>query len=60
MQSYLQPGQNVAVRGVSLSTALGTIVDVRAIGSSAEQLTELAVGPRGAGPKGIEAQRSRP
>ena len=59
MQSYLQPGQNVAVRGVSLSTALGTIVDVRAIGSSAEQLTELAVGPRGAGPKG-ESRRKGP
>ncbi len=52
MQS-LQPGQSVAVRGASLVTPLGTVVEVRAIGSSPEQLTELDVPrpPRG-GPKG--------
>jgi hypothetical protein len=52
MQSLLQPGQIVAVRGVSLVTPLGTVVDVRAIGSSPEQLTELTVPPpRGSDPK---------
>jgi hypothetical protein len=53
MQSLLQPGQTVAVRGVSLVTPLGTVVEVRAIGSSPEQLTELTLPPpRGPGPKG--------
>jgi hypothetical protein len=57
VQSLLQPGQSVAVRGSSLVTPLGTVVEVRAIGSSPEQLTELDVprpprgGPKG-GPKG--------
>jgi len=53
MQAILQAGQSVAVRGISLVTPLGTVVEVRAIGSSPEQLTELAVPPgRGPGPKG--------
>ena len=52
MQALLQQGQTVAARGVSLVTPLGTVVDVRAIGSSAEQLTELAVPPLRGGPKG--------
>ncbi len=56
LQAWLQPGQNVTVRGASLATALGTVLDVTAIGASPDQLTELAVGlpagPKGAGPKG--------
>jgi hypothetical protein len=56
MQALLQPGQTVAVRGVSLTSPLGTVINVSAIGPSPEQLTELAVrpsgGPKGAGPKG--------
>jgi hypothetical protein len=56
VQTWLQPGQTVAVRGVSLVTPLGTVIDVRAIGASPDQMTELAVrlpaGPKGAGPKG--------
>jgi hypothetical protein len=56
LQAWLQPGQTVAVRGVSLVTPLGTVIDVRAIGASPNQMTELAVrppaGPKGAGPKG--------
>jgi hypothetical protein len=58
MQSLLQQGQTVAARGASLVTPFGTVVDVRAIGSSAEQLTELAPpppprgGPRPKGPRG--------
>jgi hypothetical protein len=52
LQSFLQPGQTVAVRGVSLVTPLGTVVDVRAIGSSPEQLTDLTMGPPRGGPKG--------
>jgi hypothetical protein len=56
LQAWLQPGQTVAVRGVSLVNALGTVIDVRAIGASPDQMTELAVrlpaSPKGAGPKG--------
>ncbi len=58
MQSLLQQGQTVAARGISLVTPLGTVVEVRAIGSSAEQLTELAVPPL-RGPKG-EPKRKGP
>ena len=60
MQSLLQQGQTVAVRGISLVTPLGTVVDVRAIGSSAEQLTELAVPPPRGGPKGGPKQKGPP
>jgi hypothetical protein len=50
--SSLQTGQPVSVRGDILSTALGRVIDVQAIGSSPEQMTELA-GPRPPkGPKG--------
>jgi len=56
LQAWLQPGQTVAVRGASLVTPMGTVIDVTAIGASPDQLTELAIplpaGPRGAGPKG--------
>jgi hypothetical protein len=56
LQAWLQPGQTVTVRGASLVTPLGTVIDVNAIGASPDQLTELAVGfpvgPKGAGPKG--------
>ena len=54
LQAWLQPGQTVAVRGVSLVTPLGTVIDVRAIGPSPDQMTELAFRPppKGAGPKG--------
>jgi hypothetical protein len=56
LQAWLQPGQTVALRGVSLMTALGTVIDVRAIGASPDQMTELAIrppaGPKGVGPKG--------
>ena len=57
MQSLLQPGQSVAVRGASLVTPLGTVIEVSAIGSSPGQLTELDFPrpPRGGpkdGPKG--------
>jgi hypothetical protein len=60
MQSLLQQGQTVAARGINLVTPLGTVMEVRAIGSSAEQLTELAVPSlRGGGPKG-EPKRKGP
>jgi hypothetical protein len=58
MQSLLQPGQAITARGVSLVTALGTVVDVRAIGSSPDQLTELQGPPSGGpGPKGEPKDR---
>jgi len=50
-EALLQPGQTIAVRGVRLDTALGSVVDVRAIGYSPDQLTELTGGPRPRGPK---------
>jgi hypothetical protein len=56
LQAWLQPGQTVTVRGASLVTALGTVIDVTAIGAAPDQMTELAVrplgGPKGGGPKG--------
>jgi hypothetical protein len=56
LQAWLQPGQMVTVRGTSLVTALGTMIDVTAIGAAPDQMTELAVrpsaGPKGARPKG--------
>jgi hypothetical protein len=46
----------VAVRGVSLVTSLGTVIDAGAIGPSPDQMTELAVrlppGQKRAGAKG--------
>jgi hypothetical protein len=49
--NLLQAGQTISVRGVSLATPLGTVVDVRAMGASPEQLTLLDVKPP-KGPKG--------
>lgn len=50
MQEYLRQGQTVAARGDILDTALGKVVDVRAIGAFPDQMTELR-GPRPPGPK---------
>jgi hypothetical protein len=52
MDAVIQPGQSVTVRGATLKTALGTVVDVTAIGASPDQLTELAARPRPPGPRG--------
>jgi hypothetical protein len=57
MANLLQAGQTVAVRGITLRTGLGTVVDVRAIGPTPDQLTELAP-PRG--PKGGPKHDRRP
>jgi hypothetical protein len=58
MQVLLQPGQTIALRGTILVTPLGALVDVHAIGSSADQLTQLGAPPppRG-GPDGEHAGR---
>jgi hypothetical protein len=49
MQALLQRGQTVSMRGGSLVTPLGTVIDVTAIGTSPDSLIELADGPpRGA------------
>lgn len=45
MQGLLQQGQTVAVRGDTLTTALGTVIDARAIGSTPDQMTELSAPP---------------
>jgi hypothetical protein len=52
MQGLMQPGQLVTVRGITLKTALGTVIDASAIGASTDQLTELAARPGPAGPRG--------
>ncbi|MCK1541855.1 hypothetical protein IVB12_07640 [Bradyrhizobium sp. 179] len=52
LESWLRPGQAVSVRGEALDSALGRVIDVRALGTSPEQMTELT-GPRPPrGPKG--------
>ena len=43
--AWLRVGQAISVRGEILDTALGRVIDVQAIGSSPEQMTELG-GPR--------------
>jgi hypothetical protein len=52
VQGLLQAGQPVTVRGTTLKTALGTVIDASAIGSSPDKLTELATGPAPVGPRG--------
>lgn len=48
----LRPGQTISVRGDLIDTALGKLVDVRAIGTSPDKMTEIE-GPRPPrGPKG--------
>jgi hypothetical protein len=59
MQQLLVPGATVTVRGSSLATPLGTVIDVSAIGSSPDQLTELAAPPRG-GPGGRGPRQAPP
>jgi hypothetical protein len=44
-EAWLRAGQTISVRGPILDTALGRVIDVQAIGSSQEQMTELG-GPR--------------
>jgi hypothetical protein len=44
-QAFLQPGLMVFVRGVLLESALGRVIDVRAIGPAADRLTELQLPP---------------
>src|SRR5438105_4604896 len=52
LEGWLRSGQMVSVRGDVFDTALGRVIDVRALGTSPEQMTELA-GPRPPrGPKG--------
>jgi hypothetical protein len=52
LADWLHPGQTISVRGDLLDTAFGKLVDVRAIGTSPDQMTEID-GPRPPrGPKG--------
>jgi hypothetical protein len=62
MQGLLQPGQTIALSGASLVTPLGAVVDVHAIGSSADQLTQLGAppSPRGAPDGGPPGRLARP
>ncbi len=59
MQDLLRQGQTVSARGDMLDTALGKVVDVRAIGATPEQMTELR-GPRPPGPKDGPDRRGPP
>jgi hypothetical protein len=52
VQSLLQSGQPVTVRGITLKTAFGTVIDASAIGASPDHLTELAARPGPSGPRG--------
>jgi hypothetical protein len=52
MQGLLQPGQPVTVRGTTLKTALGTVLEASAIGASPDQLTEFSQRPGPVGPRG--------
>jgi hypothetical protein len=45
VQVLLQSGQPVTVRGTTLKTTLGTVIDASAIGASPDQITELGAGP---------------
>jgi hypothetical protein len=47
--ALLQPGQTIAVRGVSTATVLGTVMEVEAIGTSPNQLVEVGSAPGGPG-----------
>jgi hypothetical protein len=60
VQALLQPGQTIAVRGARLDTAIGSVVDVHAIGNSADQLTQLAAPPPSRGKKGDPKGGPRP
>lgn len=59
MQDLLRQGQTISARGDVLDTALGKVVDVRAIGASPEQITELRA-PRPPGPKDGPDRRGPP
>ena len=53
--AYLLPNQMITIRGVATKSALGTVVDVTALGSSQNGMTELdrrpLKGPRPPGPR---------
>jgi hypothetical protein len=55
-EGWLRAGQSVSVRGELLDTALGRVIDVQAIGSSPEQMSELG-GPRPPREPGGELKR---
>jgi len=59
MQDWLRPGQTVSARGEVIDTALGKVVDIRAIGASPEQMTELR-SPPPPGPKDGPDRRGPP
>jgi len=50
LSDWLHPGQTISIRGDLLDTPLGKLVDVRAIGTSPDRLTEIE-GPPPRGPK---------
>ena len=56
LQGLMQRGQPVTVRGTTLKTALGTVIDASAIGASPDQLTELAARP---GPADLRGEPRR-
>ena len=51
LSDWLHPGQTISVRGDLLDTLLGKLVDVRAIGTSPDRLTEIDGPPPPRGPK---------
>jgi hypothetical protein len=56
--SVLQPGQTIVAEGISLSSPIGTVLDVRQLGASRDQLSQIqAPGP---GPGGKKGRRGPP
>jgi hypothetical protein len=51
LSDWLHPGQTISVRGDLLDTPLGKLVEVRAIGTSPDRLTEIDGPPPPRGPK---------
>jgi hypothetical protein len=60
MQRTLQPGQPIAVRGYTLATVLGTVVDVTAIGPSPDAMSDVAAPPPRGGRGRDRADRAPP
>ncbi|OAS25730.1 hypothetical protein [Methylobacterium platani] len=59
--STLQVGRSVSVRGAPARSPLGTVVEVRALGTSPESLTEIAgPPPRPPGPRGAAGPGAPP
>ena len=60
LADLLSPGRTVAAKGPGLSNLLGTVIDVRRIGPSPDQLAEIAAPPPPPPPHGPKGHRPPP